>query len=64
MLDPLGGLGIKLRPNMHGLACGSSGLLFLFELFRPGPTGFRVYWGYVGIMEKKMEISIMGLYRV
>ena len=25
--------------------------------------GFRVYWGYIGIMEKKMETTTMGLYR-
>ena len=26
---------------------------------------YRVlYWGYIGIMEKKMETTIMGLYRV
>ena len=23
-----------------------------------------VYWGYIGIMEKNMEATIMGLYRV
>ena len=23
--------------------------------------GFRVYWGYIGIMEKKMELTIKGL---
>ena len=30
-----------------------------------GIGGLRgVYWGNIGIMEKKMETTIMGLYRV
>ena len=32
-----------------------------------GYIGFRVYgihWGHIGIVEKKMETTIMGLYRV
>ena len=26
--------------------------------------GLGLYWGYIRIMEKKMETTIMGLYRV